>query len=299
MISIDIDRCYAILGVGYGASADELKFAYRDLVREWHPDKHQHDSRKQKQAEEKLKQINVAYERLKTYSPSAATRRAATEASSPPNGTGYAAYSAQWKRASGTEGPRPADIDEQTLFARAQAHYDEGKEYFETGAWTEAVSSLMQAVCIKPNIGDAYSLLGKAYMKLKLPAKAASSFKQVIRFQPANLDAHNELARSFLDMGAAKEAVWTCSQILKKRTRNVPIHTTLGLAYRKLGQLTQSLEALKGAITLDSKYGPARYELGETYLAMGQKEAAREVYAALKPLDADLAVRLLLSIVGS
>lgn len=296
-MSFDIDRCYAILGVGYGASADELKHAYRDLVREWHPDRHQHDSCKQTQAEEKLKQINLAYERLKEYKPARAARLNTTRAGAPQkNGTG--AYSAHWQRASATAGPRLAEEDEQTLSARAQARYEEGREAYETGDWTEAVSSLMQAVCLKPNIGDACLLLGKAYTELKLPAKAASSYKQAIRFQPSNLAAHNDLARSFLAMGSPKEAVWTCSQVLKKRTKSVPIRTTLGVAYRRLGQFAQSLEALEGAIALDDSYPLARYELGETYLAMGQKEAAREVYTALKPLDADLAVKLLLSIVG-
>jgi tetratricopeptide (TPR) repeat protein len=297
-MTIDIDRCYAILGVGYGASADELKQAYRDLVREWHPDKHQHDSRKQVQAEEKLKQINIAYDRLKEYKPVPAARfsRAQTAEAERPNGG--AAYEAQWKRASATAGPRPPETNEQTLTARAQEHYQEGREAFDSGDWTEAVSSLMQAVCLKPNIGDAYLLLGRAYTEMKMPAKAASSYKQVIRFQPANLDAHNELARSYLAMGSPKDAVWTCSQVLKKRSKNVPIRTTLGLAYRKLGQLAQSVEALEGAVALDAAYAPARYELGETWLALGKKEAAREAYALLKPLDADLAVQLLLSIVG-
>jgi tetratricopeptide (TPR) repeat protein len=285
--------------VGYGASADELKQAYRELVREWHPDKHQHDSRKQRQAEEKLKLINIAYDRLKDYRPIAPARFRSARPSAAPASTGTAAYEAQWQRASSTAGPRPSADDEETVYARAQAHYDEGREQFEAGEWTEAVSSLMQAVCLKPNIGDAYLLLGRAYTELKMPAKAASSYKQVIRFQPANLDAHNELARSYLAMESPKEAVWTCSQVLKKRPKNVPIRTTLGLAYRKLGRYAQSQEALEGAIELDATYARARYELGETYLAMGRKEDARAAYAALKPLDTDLAVQLLLSIVGS
>lgn len=298
-MTLEIDRCYSILGVGYGASADELKQAYRDLVREWHPDKHQHDSRKQKQAEEKLKLINIAYDRLKEYRPAVAARRYATRGTEPPRPNGGAAYSAHWQRASSSAGPRPPEGDDATLTARAQAHFEEGRDLFDSGEWKEAVSSLMQAVCLKPNIGNAYVLLGRAYTELHLPAKAASSYKQAIRFQPANLEAHNELARSYLAMGSPKEAVWACSQALKKRSRNVPIRTTLGTAYRKLGQYAQSLEALEGAIGLDSDFALAQYELGQTHLAMGRKEAAREAYAALKPLDADLAVQLLLSIVGS
>lgn len=51
---------YETLGVPKSASTDEIKKAYRKLAKEWHPDKHKGD----KQAEEKFKLINNAYEIL-------------------------------------------------------------------------------------------------------------------------------------------------------------------------------------------------------------------------------------------
>ena len=58
------DRLYELLGVCPGASRQELKAAYRDLTKVWHPDRFAHDPRLQKKAEEKLKEINKAYEEL-------------------------------------------------------------------------------------------------------------------------------------------------------------------------------------------------------------------------------------------
>lgn len=58
------DRFYELLGVAPGASAKELKEAYRDLAKVWHPDRFSHDPRLQQKAQEKLKEINEAYERL-------------------------------------------------------------------------------------------------------------------------------------------------------------------------------------------------------------------------------------------
>jgi len=56
-----IRNSYRILEVGYGASVEEVKQGYKDLVRVWHPDRFTEDSRLRKKAEEKLKEINRAY----------------------------------------------------------------------------------------------------------------------------------------------------------------------------------------------------------------------------------------------
>ncbi|HUP59357.1 MAG TPA: DnaJ C-terminal domain-containing protein [Thermoanaerobaculia bacterium] len=48
---------YEILGVKKGANDDEIKKAYRNLAKKWHPDKHKGD----KTAENKFKEISEAY----------------------------------------------------------------------------------------------------------------------------------------------------------------------------------------------------------------------------------------------
>lgn len=51
---------YEILGIKKDASDGEIKAAYRKLALQWHPDKHQGE----KDAEQKFKEINMAYEVL-------------------------------------------------------------------------------------------------------------------------------------------------------------------------------------------------------------------------------------------
>jgi curved DNA-binding protein len=61
-VSIPFQDYYEILGVDRKASDKEIKSAYRKLARKWHPDLH--SGKDKEKAEEKIKQINEAYEVL-------------------------------------------------------------------------------------------------------------------------------------------------------------------------------------------------------------------------------------------
>ena len=51
---------YEVLGVSKSASQEEIKKAYRELARKWHPDRNPDDE----QAEERFKEIQQAYDAL-------------------------------------------------------------------------------------------------------------------------------------------------------------------------------------------------------------------------------------------
>jgi hypothetical protein len=65
-----------ILGVGPDSSPQQIRQAYQDLVRVWHPDRFQSDARLQQIAQEHLREINQAYAELKDYRPPAPPRPA-------------------------------------------------------------------------------------------------------------------------------------------------------------------------------------------------------------------------------
>ncbi len=78
----DSSKAYELLGVKPGVSSGELKAAHRDLAKVWHPDRFGHDPRLQEKAQERLKEINEAYELLisgKTPRPAPPPPRAAAE----------------------------------------------------------------------------------------------------------------------------------------------------------------------------------------------------------------------------
>lgn len=63
----DIGHYYKVLGIDLNATTQEIEQAYFDLTRVWHPDRFHNDERLRVKAEEKQKEINVAYAVIKDF----------------------------------------------------------------------------------------------------------------------------------------------------------------------------------------------------------------------------------------
>ena len=64
---MDYRECLEILGLVNATSHKQVKAAYKNMVRTWHPDRFPFDAQLRKHAEEKLRNINLAYERLSAH----------------------------------------------------------------------------------------------------------------------------------------------------------------------------------------------------------------------------------------
>lgn len=95
-MTVKFQDYYEILGVKRDASAKEIKSAYHKLARQWHPDLH--TGKDKEAAEEKIKQINEAYEVLSDsekrskYDRLGANWQNGQEFQPPPNADGYEFY---------------------------------------------------------------------------------------------------------------------------------------------------------------------------------------------------------------
>ena len=112
---------YQILGVSENASDEDVKKAYRDLARKYHPDNY-HDNPLADLAQEKMKEINAAYEEINKRRSGAA-----------PRGGSYGGYSS-----SGSYGPGSS----------------RGGSYQQYGYSGGASSSVLQQVRIAIQTGD-------------------------------------------------------------------------------------------------------------------------------------------------
>ena len=88
---------YSILGVRHDASDDEVKEAYRNLVRKYHPDNYTDDNPLKDLANEKMQEINRAYDQIQEMR----------------SGKGYdgrSTYSESYSGASGSSDPIYSEI---------------------------------------------------------------------------------------------------------------------------------------------------------------------------------------------
>jgi len=64
---MEIQRCFETLELPKDSSIEDVRQAYKDLVNIWHPDRVGNNPRLKKKAEEKLKDINIAYKELSSF----------------------------------------------------------------------------------------------------------------------------------------------------------------------------------------------------------------------------------------
>jgi hypothetical protein len=81
---MDRSQALSVLGLTSAATAAEIKEAYRDLAKVWHPDRFGDDPRLRAKAEETLKGINLAYQALQSGAPESSRPSAAPPRAAPP-----------------------------------------------------------------------------------------------------------------------------------------------------------------------------------------------------------------------
>ena len=137
---------YQVLGIPSTATDEEVKKAYRNLARKYHPDNY-HDNPLEDLAQERMKELNEAYETIRNQ------RKAAQSGGQSGYGAGYnpgysGAYGAAWQRIRLAISQGNLNLAEELLNARSDHNaewnflkgaicfkrgwLDEAKRYYET-----------------------------------------------------------------------------------------------------------------------------------------------------------------------
>ncbi|MDR2421388.1 MAG: DnaJ domain-containing protein [Oscillospiraceae bacterium] len=134
---------YAVLGVKHGASEEDVKRAYRELARKYHPDNY-HDNPLADLASEKMKEINEAYDAI-------------TKGTVPPGaGASYARGGFGGEFAAVRSAIASGDLDyarrllNESESRGAEWYFLAGSLYYRMGWLDEALKNYQTAVAMDP-----------------------------------------------------------------------------------------------------------------------------------------------------
>lgn len=137
---------YEVLGVSPSASDEEIKRAYRDLVRKYHPDNYA-DNPLADLAQEKMKEINEAYDTL--------TKQGTSSSRASYTGSSGAGYSPEYAKIRQLLNQDAVDEAERLLNAMAgrdaQWYYLRGVVAYKRGWMDEARQNFRIACQMNPN----------------------------------------------------------------------------------------------------------------------------------------------------
>ena len=175
---------YSVLGVSPNASDEDIKKAYRELARKYHPDNY-HDNPLADLAQEKMKDINEAYDAITKQRSGGSYGGAGGAYGSSYSGSGYSGHT---DFAAVRDALNRGDISraEQLLDSasnrNAEWHFLMGSVYYRKGWYNEAHDMYRRAVSMDP--GNAEYLQALNYME-----RGGQAYRPAGYNQSAGLDA--------------------------------------------------------------------------------------------------------------
>jgi type IV pilus assembly protein PilF len=168
--------------------------------------------------------------------------------------------------------PEPADPDR-----RARLRLELAAGYFARGQSATALEEAKAALAAKPDLPEAYDLLGLIYASLDDAAQAESSFRRALQLAPRSASAMHNYGWFLCQQRRFGEAETLFRQALEQPQYREPARTlfALGVCQARAGRWTEAEASLSRAYELDPTNPATAYNLSEVLYRRGDLERAR------------------------
>ena len=188
---------YEILDISPGASADEIKAAYHQMAKQWHPDRFSGDAKPE--AEQRFRMLAEAFNMLKDTG-----RRESSETSPQAPAAEAPAMPPQIELGSSSErAPQSKSVDEWFMEAKAA---------LEAKSYDRSMGLIQYAIRLNPERGEFHALFGKL-LGLSNGDKRMEvrSLETAVRLNPKDVESTVLLAQAFqtLGMHARASRLWS------------------------------------------------------------------------------------------
>jgi tetratricopeptide (TPR) repeat protein len=251
-------ECYRILGIKQGANLLELKQAYRDQVKVWHPDAFHKDAQLQKRAQEQLKKVNIAYRQiLENIHAAPHQETILSDDESAANRSRPFSF-----RSRALKAALPAVIVIALFMTAwfamkdqfAELLYNVGVAFSDSARHGESIYALRLARFIMPNEARFSIALGKSYQEKNRYDEAEKAYARALQIEPGNQEALRWLALLYMDQNRFYEALSTFADALELDPSNPALLFDLGILYGRLGLTNLRRDIQKKAIQLDLSF---------------------------------------------
>lgn len=226
----DLKQCYTILGVTPDTPWEEIKRAYHDLMKVWHPDRFVGDPRLQKIVEEKTKELTYAFKKIEEdYHSIKFYHDPVDEREDDPIKTKPKPYSETAAKDEKPKSPR------YTRKQEAQEWLKKVRE-LDTGNYRIVIDFLNKAIDLDPSLEEAYIERGEAHAALGNYEQAIEDFNEAVLLNPKSFSAFRGRANAFLETGNPAQAVLDFTSALELEPVNYPeLYYLRGKAHERLG----------------------------------------------------------------
>lgn len=242
---MDIFTCYEVLGLKHGASADEIKQAYRKLVLQYHPDRNP-----SKDNEIKFRQISDAYQMLRMQ----------------PRIEQKVTKFSEIYPEEAVENYEKAN----TLFAKQK--YEESLSFYD-----KALSSL-------PRFTNAWKRRGDALSNLKIFDEALECYEKASQINPDSPEFLSLKGICLCDLKRYDEALVCFEEAILLEPKHSAAWNFKGVCLFSLEKSEKALECFDKAIKYNPEFSIAWHNKGGVLLKMGKKKEAEKCYEKARKL---------------